>query len=192
MMQLELELLTLTTYCKKWFNSLKHYLFLFYIRYNFKLLRAPWLRDKKLKEHSVFRSTTIFFLPFNSAFFILYLFFLWNIIYSVDSGCSSSSSLSLILSVLPVRSHCFATNVISFFQPGQSGVFAMVTSQYPGPFSPLVPPVQRRIGLQPILVQKPKLLISNTGWKKVHTIWTQYCTEDDTVWHFLWHFLHHK
>lgn len=57
-------------------------------------------------------------------------------------------------------------------------------SQYPCPFSPLVPPVQRRIRLQPILEEKPKLLTSNNAEqqtteqkKKAHTIWTQYSTE---------------
>lgn len=80
---------------------------------------------------------------------------------------------SLTVLVLPVRRHCFATNVISFSQPGQSVVYAMVTSQYPCTFPPLMPPVQRRIRLQSILGEH-KLLKSKIGKKTHSTVQLQF------------------
>lgn len=70
-------------------------------------------------------------------------------------------------------------NVISFLQPGQSRVFTMVTSQYCCTFSPLLPPVQRRIGLQSILGEEHKLLTSNTGRKNRIQFELNTVSEDD-------------
>lgn len=54
-------------------------------------------RVKKIKERNLLRSTTIFSLAFNSVFLYPLSSSLWNMFYSVDFECSSSSCLSFYL-----------------------------------------------------------------------------------------------